>query len=97
MASKAKATNNKSEPSEAKAPETNPTNQATEWANQVINHLVDAQKKWIEITSQQNALALKAIEEGANFYRTAPTPELGAWARQGYEGFDAQSEGPCRW
>ena len=50
-----------------KAPETG----AAEWAQQVVEHLVDAQKKWIDLTAQQNALVLKAIEEGMQFYRSA--------------------------
>ena len=37
---------------------------AAEWAQQVVEHLVDAQKKWIDLTAQQNALVLKAVEEG---------------------------------
>jgi hypothetical protein len=90
MATKAKATTK-----ETKANTNNTNNghaapdmtQATEWASQVVEHLMAAQKNWIEITQQQNALVMKAIEEGMNFYRTAPTPALGDWARQGYEGF----------
>src|SRR5436190_11005108 len=61
--------------------------QAAEWAKQVVEHLVEAQKQWIEITQQQNALIVKAIQESMAFYRTAPTPALGDWARQGIEGF----------
>ena len=49
---------------------------AAEWAQQVVEHLVTAQKKWIDLTAQQNAIVLKAIEEGMQFYRTAPTPAL---------------------
>nr|MBP6824493.1 hypothetical protein [Acidobacteriota bacterium] len=75
------------------AKETEPTNTtennagAADWASQVVEHLVDAQKKWIDLTAQQNALVLKAVEEGMGFYRSAPTPALGDWARHGYEGF----------
>src|SRR5215510_10866022 len=63
------------------------TQQATEWAKEVFEHLVETQKKWIEITQQQNALVLKAVGEGINFYRNAPTPALGEWVKQGVEGF----------
>ena len=87
MATKAKATASK-ETTNHKNPDKNPdTNAATEWAAEVVNHLMTAQKNWIEITQQQNALTMKAIEEGMSFYRNAPTPALGEWARQGYEGF----------
>src|SRR5690242_18675977 len=61
--------------------------QAAEWAKQVGEHLVEAQKKWIEITTEQNALVLKAVKEGMELYNTAPTPALGEWARQGVESF----------
>ena len=65
---------------ESKAPE---TNQAAEWAKQVVENMAEAQKRWIEITSEQNAIVLKAITEGMNFYRSAPTPALADWARAG--------------
>src|ERR1051325_6546855 len=61
--------------------------QAAEWAKQVGEHLVEAQKKWIEITTAQNALVLKAIQQGMELYNTAPTPALGEWAKQGVESF----------
>ena len=81
MANKAKsAKENKQETHET------PQAGAADWAKGVVEHLVDAQKKWIDLTAQQNALVLKAVEEGMSFYRTAPTPALGDWARQGVEG-----------
>lgn len=42
----------------AKAPEPTPP---ADWAKQMIESLTDAQKRWIEIASEQNALVLKAI------------------------------------
>jgi len=57
-----------------------------EWTKKVVENLVDAEKRWIEMASEQNALTMKAIREGVNFYRTAPTPALADWARQGVEG-----------
>src|SRR5215510_14227662 len=86
MTTKSKSTDRQGTENQAtaagKAPETN----AAEWAKQVVEHLVEAQKKWIDLTAQQNALVLKAIQEGMEFYRSAPTPALAAWARQGVEG-----------
>src|SRR6185503_3634785 len=81
MTTKSKSTDKGSAAATEQAPEAN----AAEWAQQVVEHLVDAQKKWIDLTAQQNALVLKAIEEGMDFYRTAPTPALAGWARQGVE------------
>src|ERR1044071_10257915 len=69
-----------------KSQTTAPEASAADWAKQVVEHLVDAQKKWIDLTAQQNAIVLKAIEDGMGFYRTAPTPALADWARQGVEG-----------
>src|SRR5215216_1695633 len=86
MTNKSKSTNKQGSQATAqgKAAE---NNQAAEWAKQVVENLAEAQKKWIEITSEQNALVLKAITEGLGFYKTAPTPALADWARQGIEGF----------
>ena len=64
----------------AKAPE------ATVWVKDMMESLTDAQKRWIDLASEQNALLLKAITEGVNFYKTAPTPALADWAKQGVEG-----------
>src|ERR1043165_7065407 len=81
------STHSKKSAHEHKSEAATPEASAADWAKQVVEHLVDAQKKWIDLTAQQNALVLKAIEEGMGFYRTAPTPALGDWARQGVEGF----------
>src|SRR4051794_39484157 len=87
---KATESNQKATESNQKATE---NNQAADWAKQVVENLAEAQKKWIQITSEQNALVLKAITEGMSFYRTAPTPALADWARQGIEGFvEAQKQ-----
>ena len=86
MTTKSKSTGKQSAGSEAAATGKATENTAAEWAQQVVEHLVEGKKKWIDLTAQQNALVLKAIEEGMEFYRTAPTPGLGEWARQGVEG-----------
>src|SRR5437660_1649628 len=86
MSNKSKSTHKQAGQATANGKATE-TNQAAEWAKQMVENLTDAQKKWIEITSEQNALVLKAITEGFNFYKTAPTPALADWARQGIEGF----------
>jgi hypothetical protein len=67
----------------AKAPEPTPP---TVWVEQMIESLTDAQKRWIDLASEQNALVLKAITEGVSFYKSAPTPALADWAKQGIEG-----------
>src|SRR5262245_47566573 len=96
MSSKSKSANAGGEPAaenaagEAKATESGATAGAespADWARQVVEKLVEAQKKWIDLTSQQNALVLQAITEGMTLYRSAPTPALAEWAKQGVEGF----------
>ena len=59
----------------------------TDWVKQVVENLLEAEKKWIELASEQNALTMKAIRQSLEFYRTAPTRPLGNWARQGMDGF----------
>src|SRR6202795_4829798 len=86
MTTKSKSTHKGGASNQGAAASTAADTGAAEWAQQVVEHMVDAQKKWIDPTAQQNALVLKAIEEGMEFYRSAPTPALGDWARQGVEG-----------
>src|SRR6266540_5097870 len=86
MTTKTKATGKQQTGNQATATGAAQDTGAAEWAQQVVEHLVDAQKKWLDLTAQQNAVVLKAIEQGMEFYRNAPTPGLGDWARQGIEG-----------
>ncbi|HVG33804.1 MAG TPA: hypothetical protein VM911_12010 [Pyrinomonadaceae bacterium] len=59
----------------------------TDWAQTVLNQLVEAQKTWFEIASQQNALLLETVTQVMELTRSAPTTALAGWARQGIEGF----------
>jgi hypothetical protein len=59
----------------------------TEWVKQVMEGLLEAEKKWFELASDQNALTLKAIRQGVELYRTAPTLPTAGWARRGMENF----------
>jgi hypothetical protein len=59
----------------------------TDWAQTVLNQLVEAQKTWFEIASQQNALLLETVTKVMELTRSAPTTALSDWARQGIEGF----------
>src|SRR2546425_1025599 len=61
-----------------KAPETN----AADWAQQVVEHLVDAQKKWIDLTAQQNALVIRALKAGLNLDDNSPAAALADFAQQ---------------
>ena len=59
----------------------------TEWAQTVLNQLVEAQKTWFEITTQQNSLLLETISKVTEMRQNAPTAALSDWAKQGVEGF----------
>lgn len=59
----------------------------TEWAQTVLSQLVEAQKTWFEIASQQNALLLETVTKVTEFRQSAPTSALSDWAKQGIEGF----------
>jgi hypothetical protein len=64
-----------------------PAPSPTDWAQTVLNQLVEAQKAWFEIASQQNALLLETVTQVMELTRSAPTAALSGWARQGIEGF----------
>lgn len=57
------------------------------WTRQVIENIFEAEKKWLELATQQSNLAIKAIREGVDLYQTAPTPTMADWAKQGVENF----------
>jgi hypothetical protein len=59
----------------------------TDWARQLVESLVEAERKWLELASQQNDITFKVIREGIENYRTAPSPTLGEWGKQGIENF----------
>lgn len=59
----------------------------TDWAQMVLNQLVEAQKAWFEVASQQNALLLETVNKVTEFRQNAPTAALSDWAKQGIEGF----------
>ncbi len=60
---------------------------SSDWTKKVVERLVEAEKKWFDLASEQNALALKAIKESFDLYRSAPNPALADWAKQGIESF----------
>lgn len=56
-----------------------------DWARQVSQHLGRARQQIAELAAQQNALLIKAIDEGIDLVRTAPTPDLRQIANEGLE------------
>lgn len=63
------------------------TAQPAEWAQTILNQLIQSQKTWFEITSQQNSLLLETVSKVTEMRRDAPTTALSDWAKQGIEGF----------
>ncbi len=58
-----------------------------DWTRGVIDNLFEAEKKWLELASQQNALVLKTMREVLSMNQSAPNTAMGEWARQGLESF----------
>ena len=56
-----------------------------DWARQVTVHLGKARQQFAELAAQQNDLLIKAIDEGIDLVRTAPTPDLRQIANEGLE------------
>ncbi len=63
------------------------TDAPTEWAQDVLNQITEAQKTWFEIATQQNTLMLETVGKLTEYRQTAPTDALGDWVKQGIEGF----------
>jgi hypothetical protein len=57
------------------------------WTRQVVDNILNAEKKWIDLATQQSNLMIKALREGVELYRTAPNPTMAEWAKQGMENF----------
>lgn len=57
------------------------------WARQLVEGLVEAERRWLELAAAQNELTFNAIRQGVEAFSSAPTSGLGEWARQGLENF----------
>jgi hypothetical protein len=61
----------------------------TDWAKMIVNQLIEAQRMWLEMTTQQTALVFKTVSEVMGMSQNAPTEALSNWAKQGVESFIA--------
>jgi hypothetical protein len=59
----------------------------TDWAKMIVNQLIEAQRMWLEMTTQQTALVFKTVSEVMGMSQNAPSEALGNWAKQGVESF----------
>lgn len=58
-----------------------------DFARMVVNQLVEAQRMWLELTTQQTALVVKTVSEVMGMSGNAPTDAMADWAKKGVEGF----------
>lgn len=58
-----------------------------DWAQTVLNQLVEAQKTWFENAAQQNALLVETVNKLSETRKSAPTEALSDWVKQGIENF----------
>lgn len=65
------------------------------WVKQMIERLIEDEKKWIELASEQNSLTLKAIRQSIEFYRTFPMPPFMSWVREGSQKFWEAQQAPA--
>src|SRR4051794_27371902 len=59
----------------------------SDWARQLVEGLVEAESRWLELAAAQNELVFNLIRQGANAFRNAPSAGLGEWSRQGLDNF----------
>ena len=58
-----------------------------DYAQKVLDQLVEAQKTWFENAAQQNALLVETVNKMSAMRQTAPTEALSDWVKQGIESF----------
>ncbi|HVE57677.1 MAG TPA: hypothetical protein VNB22_12665 [Pyrinomonadaceae bacterium] len=78
---------------EPKAPATSTAGSAAQmpndFAKMVVNQLIEAQRMWLEMTTQQTAIIFKTVSEVMGMSQNAPTEALAKWTKQGVESFIA--------
>ena len=60
---------------------------SADYAQKVLDQLVEAQKMWFENAAQQNALLVETVNKMSVMRQNAPTAALSDWVKQGIEGF----------
>ncbi len=72
---------------EAPSAPVNPTQAYGDWMKQVFEYLVEAEKRLVELASEQNAMVLKTIQQVDKYSRSAPTQNLSEWSMKSLESF----------
>lgn len=60
-----------------------------DFARMVVGQLVEAQRMWLELTTQQTALVVKTVTDVMGLSNNAPTEQMAEYAKKGVEGFIA--------
>ncbi len=63
------------------------TQMPNDFARMVVNQLVEAQRMWLELTTQQTALVVKTVTDVMGMSNNAPTDAMAEYAKKGVEGF----------
>ena len=58
-----------------------------DFAKMIVNQLIEAQRMWLEMTTQQTALIFKTVSEVMGMSENAPTEELAKMAKNGVTSF----------
>jgi hypothetical protein len=58
-----------------------------DFAKMIVNQLIEAQRMWLEMTTQQTALIFKTVSDVMGMSESAPTEELAKMAKTGVTSF----------
>src|SRR6476661_7376767 len=87
MATKSKSTGKQTTDNQATAAGKAPETGAADWARQGVEGIVEAQKRWAEIASQQSGQLYDAIREGMSVTPSDVSRAVSDYAGQGLEAF----------
>jgi hypothetical protein len=77
------------EPKAQTATAASATNAPNDFAKMVVNQLIEAQRMWLEMTTQQTAIIFNTVSEVMGMSQNAPTEALAKWTKTGVESFIA--------
>lgn len=86
-APKAEKTTETKTASEPKVAAASAAQMPNDFAKMVVNQLIEAQRMWLEMTTQQTAIIFKTVSEVMGMSQNAPTEALAKWTKQGVESF----------
>jgi hypothetical protein len=69
------------------ASKANAAQMPNDFAKMIVNQLIEAQRMWLEMTTQQTALIFKTVSDVMGMSESAPTEELAKMAKNGVTSF----------